>query len=63
MNLGCTYFEETPQLLDPDLDQDVILAFNEMIALNDFSEAILPDELANKIKFDAMDFGQQLVTN
>ena len=62
-NTQCTFFEETPKILDPEFDQDVLSVFDKMIELNDFCETVLPANIAHKIKTDAMNLSMQMVTN
>ncbi len=59
----CTFFEETPKILDPIFDQYLLSVFDKMIKTNDFSEVTLPEDMAHRIKTDAMDFSMQMITN
>lgn len=59
----CTFFEETPKKLDPELDDTTLDAFDEMMETNQFVEALLPDDIAKKVMANAMDVGEQLISN
>jgi hypothetical protein len=59
----CTMLEETPTQLDPDIDHDMLQMFDMLIEDNEFSEANLPDSIANDILDSAMPLEASMVTH
>ncbi|XLQ20275.1 MAG: hypothetical protein ACKUBY_00655 [Candidatus Moraniibacteriota bacterium] len=61
--IQCTLLEETPRILDIELDETTLQTFDELIANEDYLPATLSEKISNIVKSSAMDFGSQLVTN
>ncbi len=59
----CTMIEETPQLLDPELDIDILEMFNLYIEENEFQKVCLTENISKNIIDNAMPMEDQLVTH
>jgi hypothetical protein len=55
--------EETPKILDPQLDYETINVFEEMIEYEQFLTIVLSPESTKQILINAMDLGQQLIAH
>ncbi len=59
----CTMIEETPQLLDSELDADMLEMFNLFIEENEFQKVYLTKSVARNIIDNAIPIEDQLVTH
>ncbi len=63
IDIQCTMTEETPQLLDPELDTDTLEMFNLLIKENKFQMVNLTENVARDIITNALPIESQLVTH
>jgi hypothetical protein len=61
--IQCMMFEETPRLLDPHDDADILDIFDNLIQNNNFIEAKLPKNIADYITNNSLRLMQQLITH
>ena len=63
IGIQCTMIEETPQLLDSELDADILEMFNLYIGENEFQKVFLTKNVAKNIIDNAIPIEDQLVTH
>ncbi|MEA3323189.1 MAG: hypothetical protein U9Q12_03110 [Patescibacteria group bacterium] len=63
LHTQCIYIEETPKILDPEWDYDILERFDEMIANNNFLDVVLPKDTEKDVKENAIALAMQLVTH
>ncbi len=63
LHTQCIYIEETPKILDPEWDHDILERFDEMITNNNFLDVVLPEDIEKDVKENAIALAMQLVTH